>query len=192
MLVPQPPLGKRRLQRLHSTTMRQVGKRARAAPPGAVVGVISDTHGLLRPEAVAALAGVDVIVHAGDIGSAAVLEALRQIAPIIAVRGNNDRESWAASLPEIVKTDVGGIRLCVVHDIKHLGGDPASEGVDVVISGHSHRPSVERWAHLLLLNPGSAGPRRFTLPVAVARLHVGPAGLRAEIVELGTPRPPAR
>src|SRR5712692_9703424 len=169
MLVPPPPLGKRRPQRLHSTAMRQVGKRARAATPGAVVGVISDTHGLLRPEAVAALAGVDVIFHAGDIGSAAVLEALRQIAPIIAVRGNNDRESWAASLPEIVKTDVGGIRLCVVHDIKHLGGDPASEGVDVVISGHSHRPSVERRARLLLLNPGSAGPRRFTLPVSGPR-----------------------
>jgi len=189
MLVPRPPLGKARLQRLHSTAMRQ---RARAVTPGAVVGVISDTHGLLRPEAVAALAGVDVIVHAGDIGSAAVLEALRQIAPVIAVRGNNDRESWAASLPEIVKTKVGGIRLCVVHDLKHLGRDPASAGVDVVISGHSHRPSVERRARLLLLNPGSAGPGRFTLPVAVARLHVGPAGLRAEIVELDATRPPPR
>src|SRR2546425_9447790 len=116
MLVLPPPLGKRRPQRLPSTAMRQVGKRGRGGTRGAVVGVISDTHGLLRPEAVAALAGVDVIVHAGDIGSAAVLEALRQIAPIIAVRGNNGRESWAASLPEIVKTDVGGIRLCVVHD----------------------------------------------------------------------------
>jgi putative phosphoesterase len=158
--------------------------------PGAVVGVISDTHGLLRPEAVAALARVDLIVHAGDIGSAAVLEALRQIAPVVAVRGNNDRGPWAASLPEIARTEVSGIRLCVVHDLKQLRTDPASDGIDVVIHGHSHRPSVERRERLLVLNPGSAGPRRFTLPIAVARLRVGPAGLRAEIVEL--PRPPAR
>ena len=169
--------------------MRGVGKRARAATPGSVVGVISDTHGLLRPEAVRALAGVDLIVHAGDIGSAAVLQALREIAPVIAVRGNNDRDAWAVSLPEIVRTEVSGVRLCVVHDIKEVPADPASEGIDVVISGHSHRPSVERRARLLLLNPGSAGPRRFTLPVAVARLRVGPAGVRAEIIELRIGRP---
>src|SRR5438094_4229637 len=128
MLVPPPPLGKRRLLRLHSTAMRQVGRRARAATPGAVVGVISDTHGLLRPEAVAALAGVDVIVHAGDIGGAAILEALRAIAPVIAVRGNNDRDAWAAALPDVARTEVGGVRLCVVHDLKELRGDPATDG----------------------------------------------------------------
>jgi len=172
--------------------MRRVGKRARTTMSGAVVGVIADTHGLLRPEAVAALAGVDVIVHAGDIGGAAILEALRAIAPVIAVRGNNDRDAWAAALPDVARTEVGGVRLCVVHDLKELRGDPASEGVDVVISGHSHRPSVARRARLLLLNPGSAGPRRFTLPVAVARLYIGPAGPRAEIVELAVAPPPAR
>src|SRR5436309_14728588 len=135
MLIPPPPLGKRRLLRLHSTAMRQVGRRARAATPGAVVGVISDTHGLLRPEAVTALAGVDVIVHAGDVGSAAILDELGKIAPVIAVRGNNDRGAWAASIPEIVTTEVGGVRLCVIHDLKTLRGDPASQGVDVLISG---------------------------------------------------------
>src|SRR2546422_8401633 len=184
MLVPLPPLGKRRPQRLHSTAMRQVGKRARAATPGAVVGVISDTHGLLRPEAVAALAGVDVIVHAGDIGSAAVLEALREIAPVIAVRGNNDRGAWARSIPETVTIEVGALRLHVVHDVKTLRGDPAGRGIDVVIAGHSHRPSVDQRGRLLFLNPGSAGPRRFSLPVAVARLHAGASGPRARIVVL--------
>jgi len=164
--------------------MRRVRARPREATSRAVVGVISDTHGLLRPAAVAALAGVDMIVHAGDIGSAAILDELRKIAPVVAVRGNNDREAWAASVPETVTTTLAGVRLYVVHDLKSLRGDPASQGVDVVISGHSHRPSVERRAGVLLLNPGSAGPRRFTLPIAVARLHLGPGGPRAEIVEL--------
>src|SRR5437867_3813695 len=167
-----------------------------AARPATVVGVISDTHGLLRPEALAALAGVDVIVHAGDIGSAAVLEALREIAPVIAVRGNNARGAWARSIPETVTTEVGTRRLLVVHDVKTLRGDPADRGIDVVIAGHSHRPSIEQRERLMLLNPGSAGPRRFSLPVAVARLHVGrPGGPRAEIVVLGgldgPPKPPA-
>ena len=156
------------------------------------MGVISDTHGLLRPEAVAALEGVDAIVHAGDIGSAEILDALRRIAPVIAVRGNNDRDAWAASLPEIARTQIGATRIWVVHDLKELGEDPARPGVDVVISGHSHRPRVERREGLLLLNPGSAGPRRFSLPVAVARLHLAPAGPRAEIVELGVAGPARR
>jgi putative phosphoesterase len=186
------PLGKRRLQRLHSAVMRRVRARPREATSRAVVGVISDTHGLLRPEAVTALAGVDVIVHAGDVGSAAILDALGKIAPVIVVRGNNDRGAWAASIPEIATTEVGGVRLCVIHDLKTLRGDPASQGVDVLISGHSHRPSIERRGHLLLLNPGSAGPRRFTLPIAVARLYVEPAGPRAEIVELAAAPGPAR
>ena len=156
-----------------------------------VIGLISDTHGLLRPEALAALDGADQIVHAGDIGSPGILDRLREIAPVIAVRGNNDREPWAESLPEVVVTDVAGVRICVIHDVKELHGNPAREGIDVVVSGHSHRPSVERRGGLLLLNPGSAGPRGFTLPVAIARLHLKPAGPRAEIVELDVAPPRA-
>jgi len=171
-----------------------MGRAPRRAPSAAletVVGVISDTHGLLRPEAVAALAGVDLIVHAGDIGAAAVLAALRAIAPVIAVRGNNDRDAWAESIPEIATTEVRGIRLCVVHDIKEFRPRPG-ERIDVVIHGHSHRPSIVRREGLTLLNPGSAGPRRFTLPIAVARLRVGPAGVQPEIVELAlAPSPEA-
>jgi len=155
----------------------------------AVVGVISDTHGLLRPQALTALAGVDLIVHAGDIGSPAILAVLGAIAPVLAVRGNNDREAWAASIPEIATTEIAGKRLYVIHDFKMLAGDPAALGVDVIISGHSHRPSVQHRSSVVLLNPGSAGPRRFSLPIAVARLHLGPAGPRVEIVELDvTPR----
>jgi putative phosphoesterase len=149
-----------------------------------LVGVISDTHGLLRPEALAALEGVDAIVHAGDIGSAGILDALRRIAPVVAVRGNNDRDAWAASLPEIAKTEFGRTRIWVVHVLAELREDPALAGVAVVISGHSHRPRVERRQGVLFLNPGSAGPRRFSLPIAVARLHLGAAGPRAKIVEL--------
>ena len=211
MLVLERPLGKGRLERLHSTAMGSTRRRRSAGT--LLVGVISDTHGLLRPEALAALEGVDAIVHAGDIGSAGILDALRRIAPVVAVRGNNDRDAWAASLPEIAKTEIGGTRIWVVHDLSslwahlgrrgpspatacgdhaELGKDPALAGVAVVISGHSHSPRVERREGLLFLNPGSAGPRRFRLPIAVARLHLGPAGPRAEIVELAARRSPAR
>jgi uncharacterized protein len=157
-----------------------------------VVGVIADTHGLLRPEAVAALRGADLIVHAGDIGSAELLAELAAIAPVLAVRGNNDRDAWAASVPETVTTEIAGVRVHVLHDLNALAGDPAGLDVDVIISGHSHKPKVERRAGLLLLNPGSAGPRRFTLPIAVARLTLGPAGARADIVELDIAGGPAR
>jgi uncharacterized protein len=183
MLVPQGSLGKRRLERLHSLVMQR-GARKREASGKTVVGVIADTHGLLRPEAVAALASVDLIVHAGDIGSAAILAELGAMAPVVAVRGNNDRDAWAASIPEIVTTEVVGCRLYLIHDLKMLAGDPEALGVDVIISGHSHRPRVEHRSGVLLLNPGSAGPRRFSLPIAVARLTLGPAGPKAEIVEL--------
>src|SRR5215510_13863709 len=182
MLVPERALGKRRLERLHSTVMERSTPRRRASET-AVVGVIADTHGLLRPQALAALAGVDLIVHAGDIGSAALLDALAAIAPVVAVRGNNDRDRWAASLPERVTTEIAGARLHVVHDLKTLRGDPAGLGVQVS-AGHSHKPSVEHRSGVMLLNPGSAGPRRFTLPIAVARLRIGPSGTQAEIVEL--------
>ena len=183
MLVPERPLGKRRLERLHSTVMERSARQRRTSDT-TVVGVIADTHGLLRPEAVAALTSVDLIVHAGDIGSAALLDELATIAPVLAVRGNNDRDGWAASLPETVTTEIAGVRLHVVHDLKMLRGGPARLGVDVVISGHSHKPSVEHRSGVLLLNPGGAGPRRFSLPIAVARLSLGPSGARAEIVEL--------
>jgi putative phosphoesterase len=172
--------------------MRPVRARASRARSATVVGVIADTHGLLRPEAIAALESVDLIVHAGDIGAAAILDELGKIAPVLAVRGNNDREGWAASVPEIVTTVIAGVRLCVVHELKTLQGDPAVRDAEVVISGHSHRPSVERIAGGLRLNPGSAGPRRFTLPISVARLHLGPGIARAEIVELDVAAGPAR
>ena len=151
---------------------------------GARIGVISDTHGLLRPEAVRALRGSALIVHAGDIGTPAVLEALRAIAPVVAVRGNNDQGSWARALRETETVDVAGARLHVVHDVKELALDPAAAGVDVVIAGHSHKPAITLRDGVLFLNPGSAGPRRFTLPVSVATLALGGPKPRARLVTL--------
>jgi putative phosphoesterase len=148
------------------------------------IGVISDTHGLLRPEALRALRGVDLIVHAGDVGTPEVLKALRAIAPVVAVRGNNDRGAWARTLRETETIDVAGARLHVVHDVKELDLDPRARGVRVVIAGHSHRPSVVDRDGVLFLNPGSAGPRRFTLPISVATLVVSSGRARARIVEL--------
>ena len=134
------------------------------------VGLISDTHGLVRPEALAALAGSAHIVHAGDIGDPAVLEALARIAPVTAVRGNNDLGPWAKNLRERETLEIDGTRIYVIHDLAQLDLDPAAAGFDVVVSGHSHRPAQERRGGALYVNPGSAGPRRFTLPIAVARL----------------------
>jgi putative phosphoesterase len=148
------------------------------------IGVISDTHGLLRPEALRALAGVDLIVHAGDIGGPEVLDALRALAPIVAVRGNNDRGAWAAALPDTEVVETGGRSLYVLHDVKELDLDPRAAGFDAVIAGHSHQPRIDRRDGVLYLNPGSAGPRRFRLPIAVARLEVDAARLDAEIVQL--------
>jgi uncharacterized protein len=146
------------------------------------VGVISDTHNLVRPEAIAALAGSDLILHAGDICRPEVLEVLARIAPVIAVRGNNDRGLWASHLPLSRTLDVSVYRIHVVHDLKELRVDPS--GFHAVVSGHSHKPHAYRKEGVLFLNPGSAGPRRFKLPVAVARLSVGESGLRARILEL--------
>ncbi len=134
-----------------------------------VVGLVSDTHGLLRPEAIAALRGTTLIVHAGDVGGPDVLEQLARLAPVVAVRGNNDTGTWARRLPTRATHVVGTCTLLVVHDRKALREPPV--GVDVVVSGHSHRPSVIRSGGVLYVNPGSAGPRRFSLPVTVARLH---------------------
>jgi putative phosphoesterase len=148
------------------------------------VGVISDTHGLLRPEALTALRGVDAIVHAGDVGARDVLDRLAAIAPVTAVRGNNDREAWARALPEAATLELGGARLYVLHDRAELHLDPEQAGFAAVITGHSHRPSLERRGTVLFLNPGSAGPRRFTLPVSTARLRVANGKVRARLVPL--------
>jgi uncharacterized protein len=148
------------------------------------VGVISDTHGLLRPEAVDALAGADFIVHAGDIGSPEVLDRLSQIGPVTAVRGNNDKGSWARALPTTEVLEVGACFLYVVHELEALDLDPRAAGFQAVITGHSHRPSAEMRGGVLFLNPGSAGPRRFKLPVGVARIEVDGSTLKHELVEL--------
>lgn len=150
------------------------------------VGLISDTHGLLRPQAVQALQGVDHIVHAGDIGAAAVLEALRGIAPVTAVRGNNDKGEWAAALPDDALLECAGVHVYVLHDLHELGRDARAEGLDVIVAGHSHRPSVTVRDEILYVNPGSAGPRRFKLPVALALLEIaaGRAQARIELLDV--------
>jgi putative phosphoesterase len=148
------------------------------------IGVISDTHGLLRPEALRALAGADLIVHAGDVGGPEVLEALRTVAPVVAVRGNNDRGAWAGALAATEVVEAGGRTLYVLHDLKTLDLDPRAAGFDAVIAGHSHHPRIERRDGVLYLNPGSAGPRRFRLPIALAWLDVGVSPIEAEIIQL--------
>ena len=148
------------------------------------IGVISDTHGLLRPEALAALEGVALIVHAGDMGNAEVVQRLEAVAPVRAVRGNVDRGAWAEAYPETAVVEAGEAYLYVLHDVKALDLDPAAAGMQAVISGHSHQPKSERRGGVLYLNPGSAGPRRFRLPVTVARLRVRGGEVEAELVEL--------
>lgn len=148
------------------------------------VGVISDTHGLLRPQAVAALRGSDIIIHAGDVGNPDVIEALAGVAPTFAVRGNVDTAAWAADLPVTELVEVGARWFFVLHEISQLDLDPATAGFAAVVFGHSHQPLIETRAGVLFLNPGSAGPRRFNLPIAVAKVAVSGAGMRPEIVEL--------
>jgi len=148
------------------------------------VGLISDTHGLLRPEATAFLRGSDFIVHAGDIGHAAVLDELAALAPLTAVRGNNDRAAWAHAVRETEVLEVEDILIYVLHDLAELDLDPAAAGFRVVVSGHSHRPSLEEREGVLYVNPGSSGPRRFRLPVAVAELRVAGTSVEARWVEL--------
>ena len=148
------------------------------------VGVISDTHGLIRPEAVAALEGSELIIHAGDIGAPRVLERLEGIARVQAIRGNIDTAAWARQLPETREVRVGSARIWVLHDLHELALDPARDGYQAVIAGHSHRPGIEEKDGVLYLNPGSAGPRRFRLPVTVARCEVHGESIHAELVEL--------
>ncbi len=146
--------------------------------------MISDTHGVLRREAVAALAGCDRIIHAGDVGEKSILGELERIAPVEAVRGNVDFEPWTRRLPETHVLEVGGISIYVLHDLLTLDLEPPAAGISVVIYGHSHRPDIEDRDGVMYLNPGSAGPRRFHLPVSIAILHVRDGKASAEIVEI--------
>jgi putative phosphoesterase len=164
----------------------------RAAPAGTPIdplsdmiriGLISDTHGLLRPEALDVLRGSDFIVHAGDIGEG-VLEPLSTLAPVTAVRGNNDRAPWAARIAETEILRFGQVTLHMLHDLADLAIDPGAAGVDVVVTGHSHRPKIERRSGVLYVNPGSAGPVRFNLPISVALMQVSGKEVSVRIVEL--------
>lgn len=146
------------------------------------IGIISDTHGLLRPEAREALAGCDAIIHAGDIGKPALLEELRAIAPLTVIRGNVD--TWAGALPDTAVVEMEGRRIYIIHNARELDFDPKAEGFDAVISGHSHKPGIMEKDGVLYLNPGSAGPRRFKLPVALARLSVSRERLEGHIIAL--------
>lgn len=164
--------------------MAQRGTHAQTSGTRINVGVIADTHGLLRPEAAAALRGSDLIVHAGDVGDALILEQLRVIAPTFAVRGNVDTGAWARWLPAAAVVAAGELSIYVLHELAHLDVDPTAQGFAAVIYGHSHRPASETRDGVLYLNPGSAGPRRFTLPLAVARLQIAGKELSHEIIEL--------
>jgi uncharacterized protein len=172
----------------------------RAAKQLKTIGLISDTHGLLRPEAVRALAGVRHIIHAGDIGGPEILEELRRIAPVHAVRGNNDKGAWAAQIPRYLALELEGVSIHVLHDVKEIDTlrrqhrplilrghrplmDPVAAGCSVVVSGHSHKPTVTERDGVQFVNPGSAGPRRFSLPVTIAYLDITTSSSRPRIVE---------
>ena len=148
------------------------------------VGLISDTHGLLRPEAAAALLGCSHIIHAGDIDRQEILGQLSLIAPVTAVRGNNDKGSWAAALPPTQRVQLEDVSVYVIHDLSQLDVSPRADGIDVVVCGHSHRPLIEERDGILYVNPGSAGPRRFQLPIAVAELTIANGQVSARILTL--------
>jgi len=148
------------------------------------IGLISDTHGSLREEAVEALRGSELIIHAGDVGKPEILEELRKIAPVIAVRGNVDTEAWARELPETAVAEAGAALIYVLHDVKALDLNPAAAGFRIVVSGHSHKPGKTERDGVLYINPGSAGPRRFQLPVMVARLNLAEEPWNVEFVDL--------
>lgn len=149
-----------------------------------IIGIISDTHGLVRPQVLEALTGAELIIHAGDIGNVDVLKTLERIAPVIAVRGNNDHGPWAEQIPLTNVVEHRSFFLYVLHELDQLDVDPVAAEISAVIFGHSHRASAERRQGVLYLNPGSAGPRRFTLPVTVARLHITDTGLNPEMIEI--------
>jgi len=149
------------------------------------VGLISDTHNLLRPEALEYLRGSERIVHCGDICGPQVIEALAGVAPVTAVRGNNDKGAWAEHLPESELIRIGGIYLYVIHDLNEMDIDPVAAGVAVVLSGHSHQPHIERRDGVLYVNPGSAGPRRFKLPISAAELIIDGESVTPRLTTLG-------
>jgi uncharacterized protein len=159
--------------------MRQAGTSHRQ-----VIGVISDTHGLLRVEAIQAFKGCELILHAGDVGKPHVLEMLQQTAPVIAVRGNVDRDKLSERLPETATAEVGGVKLYLIHDALHLDIDPAAAGYRVVISGHTHKPALTQRSGVIYLNPGSAGPRRFRNPVSAALLFVEEEQVEVKLLNL--------
>jgi putative phosphoesterase len=152
--------------------------------PSILIGVISDTHGLLRPEAIEALRGSEHIIHAGDVGSPEILDKLSAIAPVTAVRGNIDKAVWSRKLPETQVLELGGISIYVLHDLAQLDLNPQAAGFAVVVSGHSHIPQQETCDCVLYFNPGSAGPRRFKLPVSLGRLILEDCGVRGELLHL--------
>jgi uncharacterized protein len=149
-----------------------------------LLGLISDTHGLMRPEALTALQGSDLIIHAGDVGDPTVLQSLASIAPVRAIRGNNDKGAWAASLPITEVVELGPHSVYVLHSLAEMDLDPRAAGFTAVVFGHSHKPVVEKRGSVLFVNPGSAGPRRFTLPVTIARMTLGFGRCEAAIVPL--------
>jgi len=149
-----------------------------------LVGVISDTHGLLRPNALKALEDSALIIHAGDVGKPEILDALRSLAPVVAIRGNVDHGEWAQSLPKTQITELGDVSMYVLHDLHELDLDPAEAGFNAVISGHSHIPTIEQRNGVLYLNPGSAGPRRFSNPISLAQITVQNGNISARIVSL--------
>ena len=149
-----------------------------------IVGVISDTHGLLRPEAIEALRGSERIIHAGDIGAADIIPALEKIAPVTAIRGNIDREPWTKQFPETEVVELAGVYIYIIHDLNALDLNPRAAGFAAVISGHSHQPKQEVKDSVLYFNPGSAGPRRFKLPISVGRLEISGGKVTGKIIEL--------
>ena len=154
------------------------------SPRALTIGLISDTHGLLRPGAVAALRGSDAIIHAGDIGDPEILAQLALLAPVTAVRGNVDRGAWASAIPETAVLAIGDARIFIIHNVAELAIDPKAAGFRAVVSGHSHQPGSREKDGVLFVNPGSAGPRRFTLPIACGRLRISEGRVTAELVEL--------
>ena len=149
-----------------------------------LIGVISDTHGLMRPEAIDALRGVELILHAGDIGKPELLEELTKIAPVLAIRGNNDKGEWAKAIPATRVVEAGGISIFMLHDIKDLEKDTVDAKYRVIVSGHSHSPKIEERGGVLFLNPGSAGPRRFKLPIGLAILELSGSTVNARFVKI--------
>lgn len=159
-------------------------KRKRLRLAQGPIGLVSDTHGLVRPEALAELGGCELILHAGDVGKPEVLDAFAKIAPVIAIRGNNDRQGWARKLPDVLDLSINGDRVYVIHDVHDLDFDPQAKGIRAVVSGHSHKPGTADRGGVLFINPGSAGPRRFTLPVAVGKLWIEEHKWKAETIEI--------